>query len=181
MRQVATLENAAPGAIAFLANERYLQQLKSTRAAAVIVSEAARGATAAAAHRLRRIRTPTSRACRRCSIRRAPAQAGIHRTAVVGPLRGARARRVAIGPHAVIGARRADRGEERDRRRLLRRGRRSDRRRHAGSIPSVTVYHGCVIGERVILHSGVVIGADGFGIALGRRTLGQGAADRARA
>jgi carbonic anhydrase/acetyltransferase-like protein (isoleucine patch superfamily) len=29
----------------------------------------------------------------------------------------------------------------------------------------VTVYHGCVIGERVILHAGVVIGADGFGIA----------------
>ncbi len=30
----------------------------------------------------------------------------------------------------------------------------------------MTVYHGCEIGERVILHSGVVIGADGFGIAL---------------
>jgi len=27
------------------------------------------------------------------------------------------------------------------------------------------VYHGCMIGERVTLHSGVVIGADGFGIA----------------
>jgi UDP-3-O-[3-hydroxymyristoyl] glucosamine N-acyltransferase len=27
------------------------------------------------------------------------------------------------------------------------------------------VYHGCTLGERVILHSGVVIGADGFGMA----------------
>ena len=31
--------------------------------------------------------------------------------------------------------------------------------------PNVTVYHDCVIGQRVILHSGAVIGADGFGFA----------------
>ena len=30
----------------------------------------------------------------------------------------------------------------------------------------MTIYHDCVIGERVILHSGVVIGADGFGNAM---------------
>jgi UDP-3-O-[3-hydroxymyristoyl] glucosamine N-acyltransferase len=29
-----------------------------------------------------------------------------------------------------------------------------------------TVYHDCVIGERVIIHSGAVIGADGFGMAM---------------
>ena len=38
----------------------------------------------------------------------------------------------------------------------------ADTRLHAG----VTVYHDCVIGDRVIMHSGVVIGADGFGIAM---------------
>ena len=32
--------------------------------------------------------------------------------------------------------------------------------------PQVVVYHGCVIGKRAILHSGAVIGADGFGIAM---------------
>jgi len=32
--------------------------------------------------------------------------------------------------------------------------------------PHVTIYHQCVIGHRVRLHSGVVIGADGFGIAM---------------
>jgi UDP-3-O-[3-hydroxymyristoyl] glucosamine N-acyltransferase len=31
--------------------------------------------------------------------------------------------------------------------------------------PGVTVYAGCTIGERTIIHSGAVIGADGFGIA----------------
>lgn len=31
--------------------------------------------------------------------------------------------------------------------------------------PNVSIYHGCVIGSNVILHSGCVIGADGFGFA----------------
>ncbi len=31
--------------------------------------------------------------------------------------------------------------------------------------PNAVVYHGCTIGSRVILHSGCVIGADGFGFA----------------
>jgi UDP-3-O-[3-hydroxymyristoyl] glucosamine N-acyltransferase len=31
--------------------------------------------------------------------------------------------------------------------------------------PNVTVYPGCMIGKRVILHSGCVIGSDGFGFA----------------
>ncbi len=31
--------------------------------------------------------------------------------------------------------------------------------------PNVTVHHGCQLGERVIVHSGAVIGADGFGFA----------------
>jgi len=31
--------------------------------------------------------------------------------------------------------------------------------------PGVVVYHGCRIGARAIIHSGAVIGADGFGIA----------------
>ena len=37
VRQVATLEKATPDTIAFLANERYMGQLKATRAGAVIV------------------------------------------------------------------------------------------------------------------------------------------------
>jgi UDP-3-O-[3-hydroxymyristoyl] glucosamine N-acyltransferase len=32
--------------------------------------------------------------------------------------------------------------------------------------PRVVIYHGCVLGNNIIAHSGVVIGADGFGIAM---------------
>ena len=32
-------------------------------------------------------------------------------------------------------------------------------------MPGATIYPGCVIGERVIVHSGAVIGSDGFGFA----------------
>ena len=31
--------------------------------------------------------------------------------------------------------------------------------------PNVSIYHDCVLGDRVVLHSGCVIGADGFGFA----------------
>ena len=32
--------------------------------------------------------------------------------------------------------------------------------------PNVTIYHGCSLGKRAIVHAGAVIGADGFGIAM---------------
>jgi UDP-3-O-[3-hydroxymyristoyl] glucosamine N-acyltransferase len=162
VNQVATLENAPAGAIAFFANQRYLQHLKSTHAAAVIVNEAVAGATT-----LPRIvcDNPYAYFARVSGLLNpaAPVKAGVHRTAVVDRT-AALAAGVSVGPHAVIGAR---------------------ARLGAGCVigagcfvgdgaavgagsrlfPNVTVYHGCVIGERGILHSGVVIGADGFGLA----------------
>ncbi len=160
--QVATLEAAAPGDIAFLANERYLPQLKATRAGAVILGESARDAT-----RLPRIvcANPYAYFARVSSLfnpERA-AQPGTHPSAVVDATATV-AGDAEVGPCAVIG-----------------RGARIG----AGCVvgagcylgdgvtvgggtrlhPNVTVYHDCVIGEHVILHSGVVIGADGFGIA----------------
>jgi UDP-3-O-[3-hydroxymyristoyl] glucosamine N-acyltransferase len=163
VRRVATLEDASTGDIAFLANERYLAQLKTTRATAVIVGQAARGATT-----LPRLVCANPYACfARISAflnPAAPVRPGVHRTAVVDRTATV-GRGVAIGPHTFIAA---------------------GARIGAGSIigagchvgegaaigagsrlhPGVVVYHRCVIGDRVILHSGVVIGADGFGIAL---------------
>jgi len=163
VRGVATLESAGRHHIAFLANARYLPQLKATRAGAVIVGEAQRAAT-----RLPRIVCANPYAYfARVSALFNPEPAprpGAHATAVIDT-----AARVSadaqigpcaviecgadIGPGCVVGA-----GCFIGEGAAIGAGTRL--------YPNVTVYHGCVIGARVILHSGVVIGADGFGIAM---------------
>jgi UDP-3-O-[3-hydroxymyristoyl] glucosamine N-acyltransferase len=162
VRQVATLENAVPDAIAFLANARYLPQLKATRAGAVIVGESGRNATP----RPRIVCANPYAYFARVSALFNPApvaQPGAHVTAVIDD-----SARVAgdaeIGPCAVVG-----RGA------VIGSGCVVGAGCFIGDgvviglgtrlYPNVTVYHDCVIGDRVILHSGVVIGADGFGIA----------------
>ena len=162
VRRVATLEAAGPDAIAFLANERYSKQLATTRAAAVIVGPGAREATSAA-----RLVTPNPYAYfARVSALLNPApvpspgihpSAQVHATAkvhpdaeigacvVIGPATEVAAGAI-IGPATCLGE-------------GVRIGR--DSRLHA----AVTIYERCIVGERTVIHSGVVIGADGFGIA----------------
>jgi UDP-3-O-[3-hydroxymyristoyl] glucosamine N-acyltransferase len=163
--RVATLESATSDSIAFFANERYLSQLRATRAGAVIVGESAREATS-----LPRIvsANPYAYFARVSALLNpmTPPWPGVHASAVVDGS-ATIAGDAEIGPCAVIGR---------------------DAKIGAGCLigagccigdgvaigagsrlyPNVTVYHGCLIGERVILHSGVVIGADGFGIAMER-------------
>ncbi len=161
--QVATLENACAGTIAFLANERYRRQLDGTRAAAVILGEAMRDATG-----LPRIvcRDPYAYFAHVSALLNPARQAqpGRHATAVIDASAMV-AEDAEIGPFAVIGS-------------DARIGARSligagcvigsgtvvgeDVRLHA----NVTIYDDCVIGSRVIMHSGVIVGADGFGIAM---------------
>lgn len=160
--RVATLENAGPETIAFLANERYLRQLRATQAAAVIVAPAARDAT-----RVPRIvcQNPYVYFARVSSLLNPPrkTEPGVHATAVVHPEAsvdpGAQidayvviARGACVGEATIIGPGSCV-GEN------VRIGR--DTRLHA----AVTVYDECILGDRVVVHSGAVIGADGFGIA----------------
>jgi UDP-3-O-[3-hydroxymyristoyl] glucosamine N-acyltransferase len=163
VRGVATLEKAAADCIAFFANARYLPQLKSTRAGAVIVGKADRGAT-----QLPRIvcGNPYAYFARVSTLfHPAPsARPGVHPTAVIDA-----SARVAgdaeIGPCAVI-----DPGAEIGAGCVIGAGCFIGEGVAIGAgtrlYANVTVYHGCVIGERSILHSGVVIGADGFGLAM---------------
>lgn len=146
--RIATLETATPEAIAFLANPRYRAQLDSTRAGCVIVAPALKDAAAA---RGAAIVTPDpylayARLTQWWGARLRPVPpAGIHPSAVVDPSAqvdpGA-----SIGPLCVVGA---------------------QARIGAGTrlVSRVTVGDGCSIGARGIVHSGVVIGADGFGFA----------------
>src|SRR5687768_11777656 len=94
--RVGTLETAGPGAIAFLANDRYLKQLETTRATAVIVGPAARDATVIA-----RIVTPNPYVyfARVSALFNPPrgAEPGIHPSAQVHPA-------AKVHPRAEIGA-----------------------------------------------------------------------------
>ncbi len=161
--QIGTLEKAGAGQIAFLANAKYRNQLDASQASAVILSEADADAT-----QLPRIvaGNPYSYFAKLSAFLNplrefAP---GIHPTAVIGegaqvsPLAHIGAH-VSVGEHAVIGA-----GT------VLMAGCSIGENVSIGEntrlYPRVVVYHDCIVGNHVIAHSGAVIGADGFGIAM---------------
>ena len=145
---LASLESATPADLSFLSNPRYQKQLAASRAACVIVAPAMRDAAVAR---------------RACIVAEQPylyfarvtqlwrqahrpvAQGGVHPSAVVDP-------QAQVHPTATIGPLC-----------VVERGARIG----AGTVlkSRVTVGEDCQIGERCIVHSGAVIGADGFGFA----------------
>jgi UDP-3-O-[3-hydroxymyristoyl] glucosamine N-acyltransferase len=142
--QVASLERAGAGHITFLSNPKYKAKLAVTQASAVIVSSEAADLT-----ELPRIicEAPYLYFARVSQLfnPQTTQASGIHPSAVIG--KDVRlGSGVAIGAGCVIGD-----GVTIDDDSCL--------------YPRVVVYQGCALGKRVILHSGVVIGADGFGIA----------------
>jgi UDP-3-O-[3-hydroxymyristoyl] glucosamine N-acyltransferase len=162
VERVATLEHAGSRDIAFLTNPKYRAKLATTRAGAVIVP-----AEAAPATKLPKLVSPNPYAiyAHVASILHPAAlpQAGVHPTALVDPSATVAAS-ASIGAYAVIGAR-ATIGE----RTLV--GAHGvigdDAEVGDDSVldPRVTIYGRCVVGARALVHSGVVIGADGFGLA----------------
>lgn len=162
---IATLAAAAPDQLAFLANPKYRRYLDDTRAGAVILSPALADGYAGAALIVADPYLAYARISHLFDTA-PPLPPGIHPSAVVA----ADARidaSAAIGPLAVIGA-----GVEigpscsvgahtviGDGSRLG-----ANCRLHA----RVTLYHGVVVGDGTTIHSGAVIGADGFGFAPGR-------------
>ncbi|MDR2195182.1 MAG: UDP-3-O-(3-hydroxymyristoyl)glucosamine N-acyltransferase [Gallionellaceae bacterium] len=160
--QVATLENAGEGDIVFLGSAKYQAQLAATRASAVIVGESDADITT-----LPRIicNNPYLYFARVSALLNPPPQfePGIHASAVIGA--GAVIDPGAhIGPNVVIGA-----GAVIGARCVLMAGCNIGGNVTLGEdgclYPHVVVYHDCVLGRRLTVHSGVVIGADGFGNA----------------
>lgn len=163
VRQIATLDSAGKHHISFLSNSKYRAQLVATRAGAVILGEADADATA-----LPRIVSdnPYAYFAKVSALLNPLPQAapGIHASAVIGA--GAQidpaahiGANVMIGADAVVGADC-----------VIMEGCSIGERTVVGSnarlYPRVVVYHDCVIGNNLIAHSGVVIGADGFGMAM---------------
>jgi UDP-3-O-[3-hydroxymyristoyl] glucosamine N-acyltransferase len=164
--RIGALEGATPSTIVFFANPRLRSQFEGSQAGCVIVAPELRDA---AARYPAAIVTPDpylyfARLTQWWAVRlRPPALPGVHASAVVhasaqvAPSATVAALAVIeagaqlgegalVGAHSYVGA---------------------GARVGAGTrlAPHVTLGAGCTIGERCIVHSGVVIGADGFGFA----------------
>lgn len=157
---LATLEAAGPQQLSFLANPKYRGQLSVTRAGAVILAPDVADACPVAA-----IVTPQpylyfARVSQWLAAEPSPAL-GIHSSAIV---ESAVPASVSIGPQAWVGPG-VELGENVVVGAQCRIGTGVSIDDDGRLYPGVTIYHGCRIGKRAILHSGVVIGADGFGFA----------------
>jgi UDP-3-O-[3-hydroxymyristoyl] glucosamine N-acyltransferase len=160
----ATLAEAAPGEITFFADPRYTLLLRKTRASAVLVPPDFSETIPAAQIR---VENP-SRAFEKIVLRLAPKPVefppGVHPSAIVDPHAKLGAR-VSIQPYAVIEAG-ASIGD----------GTVIGAQSYVGHetvigpgctlYPNVTIRERVRIGARVIIHSGAVIGADGFGFEI---------------
>jgi len=159
---VATLSQATEGSLSFLANSRYRKHLGSTRASAVVVVAAdVEGCPVAAL-----VDPNPYLAYARIATLMYPAAsmtAGIHPSAVVATAAKV-APSVAIGPLCVIeaGAELGERVQVGAGCTVLAGARIGD---DTQLMPRVTLYAGVHIGARCLLHTGAVIGADGFGFA----------------
>jgi UDP-3-O-[3-hydroxymyristoyl] glucosamine N-acyltransferase len=162
IRRVATLYSAGPGDLVFLSQPRYRPLLQSTRASAVILPPSEKCVT-----NLPRIicKDPYLYFAQVAQMFNPPEQGtpGIHQgafiesDAIIDPTAqvGAGAyvgHSTKIDAHTVIGP-------------GCFIGNASVVGKNCRLYANVTIYHGCTLGSRAIIHSGAVIGADGFGMA----------------
>lgn len=158
---VASLDEAVEGEIAFYNNPKYMPRLRSTRASAVFVPTDFSEKTSAAQIRV----GDPSKAFEQVVLKLAPKPvtfpAGIHSTAIVDPSAKIGAR-VSLQPYVVIEAN-VSIGDET----VIGAGSYLGHETKIGSgcliYPNVTIRERTIVGSRVIIHSGAVVGADGFG------------------
>lgn len=160
-RGVAALEDAGPGDLVFVRGPRYAESFAKSRAGAAIATPSV-DTGGRPTIRSARPDLDFARAVALILERERP-PAGVHPSAVVAP-DAQLDPSASIGPHAVVGARTTV-------------GARSVIHANVVLYPdvqigvdcelhaSVVVREECSIGDRVILHPGVSIGADGFGYA----------------
>ena len=161
--RVASLEQAGPGDLTFLANPKYARAAQQTRATAIILAEDAPAAPCA----MLRAADPYRSFAEALAIfgrdeRPAP---GIHPTAVVAP--GARlGPEVSVGPFVVVGP-----GAEIGARATLHPhvvvGAGAQIGEDSVLHARVSVRERCRVGARVVIQDGAVIGSDGYGFVTG--------------
>ncbi len=159
----ANLKESVKGDLSFFHDPRYEALLGTTKACAVLVPETwtkcPEGvACIGVADPSRMFETIVEK----FGVQPEPFSPGVHPTAVIAEDVTYDPTRVRIGPHAVIesGVTIAD-GAEIGAGCFV--GCKASIGKDSKLYANVTVHTGCVLGERVVLHSGVVVGADGFG------------------
>ena len=165
---LAPLDQAGPEQLAFLANPKYLSQVETTGAGAVLINAEDLAKLAPGSNR-NFIVTPNpyayfARIAQAFIDLAAPKRTpGVHASATIDPSAKVAASAV-IGPNVTVEAG-AVIGENvrLDANVVIGRETRIGDGSHL--YPNVSVYHGCRIGPRVIIHAGAVIGSDGFGFA----------------
>ena len=161
---IAALEAAGPGDLTFLSNPKYRAQVAQTRASVVLLPLDYAGEPAPDQMFLL-VEKPSvalARLCARIEQALWPKPApGVHPTAFVAP--GARvAASATIGPLCVVEAE-AEIGERVHLQAQVFVGRRAHLGDDCWLMPGAIVATECVLGRRVCLHPGVVVGSDGFG------------------
>jgi len=144
IRQVGALASAGVGCISFFSSRKFAAQLAATRAAAIVVAPQDEAATTLPRIVVERPYVYFARLSQLFNpLTTQPAgvdsSAAVAKTARLGA-------RVSIGPGCVVGEG-VSIGDD------------------SCLYPRVVVYAGCTLGVRAIVHSGAVIGADGFGFA----------------
>jgi UDP-3-O-[3-hydroxymyristoyl] glucosamine N-acyltransferase len=164
---VAGIDHAVAGQLTFLANRRYSSLLKFTRASAVLLDDAAVLSPDRANPALATLRTsnPYLAFAQALELFYHPPvyQPGIHPTAVIAPSAkiGERAHigpycfideNVQLGPHAVLHS-------------FVTLYRDAKIGSHFFAHAHAVVREGCLLGDRVILQNGAIVGGDGLGYA----------------
>jgi len=145
LSSVNTLEDATAGQVSFLSNVKYTAQLNTTKASAVIVSPKVEPIA-----RLTLLRAADPYYALMQTIvalhghRKHPID-GVHPDAHIDPT-ATIGQRTIVYPGAYIGPR-TKIGND------------------CVLYPNATIYDDCILGDRVIVHSGTVIGVDGYGYA----------------
>lgn len=161
---IASLQEAESGDLSFLGNKKYTAEVAGTRASVLLLPIDYKGQPRADQVFLR-VENPSLALARLCAAIESrlwprPA-AGVHPTAVIDE--SARiGEGVHIGPHCVIGADTVI-GDQVVLQARAYIGSKVVIGRETWVHPGVTVYDHCLVGERVRLHPGCVIGSEGFG------------------
>jgi UDP-3-O-[3-hydroxymyristoyl] glucosamine N-acyltransferase len=160
---VATLKSAQPGALTFLANSKYRDDLSSTRATVVVCREADVAQCPTAALIAQDPYVAYAQIATWLHPKRATS-GGVHPSAVVDPtaivpVSATIAAQAYIGPRVVVGERVS-----------VGVGSALVSDIHLGDDtqigPKVSIYPHVNVGARCLIHGGAVLGADGFGMAM---------------